>query len=275
LAKIANHIAKKNKFRNVFNLSDPALQDIILADFKVEDIWGIGYQSSMKLHDLGIATAKQLRDTDAKLIRKYCSVLGERIVYELRGISCLSLAAFAEPSKNIRSSRSFGRLLSDYDDIAQALAHYTARACEKLRAQKSRTQGFYVFLRTNRFKMNEDYYSKGLTSSFITPTNDTRLIITQTKKALKTLFRPGLQYKKTGIVLLDLIPDSIEQQDLFSPVNHMKTNQIMHIMDKINKHMGQNALFIAAQGTERSWQVRCDKRSPCYTTNWQELAMVR
>ena len=275
LAKVANHIAKKMSSTGVINLLDPELQTVALANFKVEDIWGIGYQSTLKLHDIGIATALQLRDSDPKFIRKHFSVHGERIVHELRGISCLSLDGFSEPSKNIRSSRAFGHLLTDFEEVAEALAHYTARACEKLRHQGSRAQGIHVFLRTNRFKYNEEYYSKGITYSFAHSSNDTRHIISQAKKCLQRIFRPGLKYKKAGIILLDLIPDTEEQADLFTPIDQTKTKAVMGILDKINARMGGHAIFIAAQGITRSWQTRCDLRSPRYTTDWQELARVK
>jgi DNA polymerase V len=275
LAKIANHLAKKDKTHNVINLLDTSLHDVVLANTKVEEIWGIGRNSSIKLNDLGIYTAKQFRDSDPKFIRKYLSVSGERLLYELRGISCLSLDAFAEPSKNIRSSRSFGRVVTEYDDVAEALAHYASRGAEKLREQGSRAQGIHVFLRSNRFKANEDYYCKGITTSFVTPTSDTRVIITAAKKSLKNIFQAGLRYKKTGIVLLDLIPDTEQQQDFFAADNSAQTDKVMNVLDAINRNWGTKALFIAAQGTEQSWQVRSDLRSPRYTTCWEELANVR
>jgi DNA polymerase V len=280
LAKAANHIAKKNRDLGVFSLCDPDLQNAVLSNFKVEDIWGIGYQSSMKLNDLGIKTAKHFRDSDPKFIRKNFSVMGERLLQELRGVSCLSLAAFSEPSKNIRSSRSFGHYLSSYDEIAEALAHYAARACEKMRAQGSKTQGIHVFLRSNRFKADAHYFNKGINCCFEAPTNDSRLIIAQAKLGLKKIFQPGLEYKKTGIILLDLVAATLEQGDLFaslSPhrVNPEKTDQLMTIIDHINKTYGQQGLFIAAQGTQRAWQGKSNLRTPRYSTHWEELATVR
>lgn len=274
LAKMANHIAKKNKDYGVFNLLDPDLQNAVLANFKVEDIWGVGYQSSIKLNDIGIKTARQFRDSDPKFIRKYFSVMGERLLQELRGISCLSLDAFSEPSKNIRSSRSFGHYLSSFDEIAEALAHYAARACEKMREQSSKTQGIHVFLRTNRFNVDKQYFSKGINFSFATPTNDSRLIITHAKQCLKKIFQPGLEYKKTGIILLDLVDAAVEQGDLFSTTSSIKTEQLMAVLDRINQTYGQQGLFIAAQGTERTWQGKSNLRTPRYSTHWEELATV-
>ncbi len=276
LAKLANLIAKRNKTIGVCNLSDPFLQNKILNETPVGDIWGIGYQSALKARDLGIATAKQFRDSDPKFIRKHFSVYGEKILYELQGRACLSLDSFSEPSKNIRSARSFGKTLTSYDDVAEALSHYTARACEKLREQGSYAQGVHVMLKTNRFNINVDYYSRGLSCAFAHPTQDTCFIIAEAKKALSRIFRPGLYYKKTGVILLDLTQETMNQSDLFySPEKDEKANSRMQLMDNINQRMGSHTVFIAAQGTSRTWQARCDKRSPAYTTQWNELVTAR
>lgn len=275
LAKIANLIAKKNKEHGVINFLDSSLHDVVLNDIKVEDIWGIGRQSSSKLHDLGIYSAKQLRDSDPKFIRKYFSVSCERILYELRGISCLSLDALSEPSKNIRSSRSFGRKVTSFDEVAEALAHFTARACEKLRTQQSCARSICVFLRTNRFSTTDEYYCQSYSTHFVHPTQDTRVIISAAKHCLQKIFRPGFYYKKTGIVLMDLVEESLTQDDLFTASPTKKSAKTMQLLDKINDHWGSNALFFAAEGTTQTWKVRSDLCSPRYTTQWDDLIHVK
>lgn len=275
LAKIANHFAKTNKRINVISLLDESSHDIALAKIHVTEIWRIGRNSSMKLNDLGIYTAKQLRDSDPKFIRKHLSVTGERLLHELRGISCLPLDMFSTASKNIRSARSFGRIIVEYEEIAEALAYYASKAAEKLRKQGSCTQAIHVFLKTNRFNTKEVYYNKGFTASLVTPTNDTRIIIAAAKNALKQIFQPGLKYKKTGIILLDLSPFSTRQHDFFAVDNSAKNDKVMAVLDTANQNWGAKSLFIAAQGIEQSWQVCSDLRSPRYTTCWNELARVK
>ena len=272
LAKMANHVAKKQMKTGVCNLIDQTLTESILNEFKVGDLWGVGYRSAAKYRDLGINTAKQVRDADIKFIRKYFGVMGERLVYELRGISCFTLDDAPEPRKNILSSQSFGRKLSDINEISEALANFAVRAWEKLRDQNSKVSSIYVFLQTS--VQDEKYQTPSTTHTFAVPTHDIRLIVASAKRCLQHIFQPGISYRKTGILLYDLIEEDGEQQDLFTAVDHEKTDKFMDLFDSINNKMGKRVIFLAAQGTDRTWRPRLDKRSPRYTTCWEELARV-
>jgi len=274
LAKMANYLAKKHFKQPVMSLLDPALQENILSRVNVEDIWGISRGRAQRLRRLGIFTAKQLRDAEAKAIRKHLTVIGERMVYELRGTPCLLLEDIVGAKKNIMSSRSFGYLLTTQVDIAAALANYTAHACQKLRQQKSRAQAIGVFLRTNRFCAKDAQYRNEIVYRFVAPTNDTREIIALAKKALSAIYQPGYAYQKVGIILMELVPDTYQQQDLLCQTNYQLSDKLMAVLDNINFKMGKKGLFIAAQGTNRPWLMRCDKRSPRYTTCWDELPRV-
>jgi len=267
LAKVANYQAKKHTITGVFDLSQTETQEKILAQFPVQELWGIGRNLSKTLNLINIHTAKELRDANQKIIRSQFSVVMERMIQELRGISCLPLET-VQARKQIISSRSFGKAISRLSDIEEALSHYTANACLKLRQQNSTANGITVFLNQNI------HHSVHLTYSFPTPSCDTSYIIKMAKKCLQKLFKPGLRYHKTGIILLDLGSRSINQFDLFTDTNNTKSNLIMKTVDTINEKMGKTALFRCAEGTERAWRIRCDKRSPRYTTHWDELVRV-
>lgn len=150
LAKVANNIAKKKTIEGVFDLTDPIVRENILSQFLIEDIWGIGSRFTKRLHKFDIKTAKDLRDADMKLLRSHFSVVMERIIQELRGISCLPLESI-QPRKQIMSSKAFGRPVIELDELEEALSHYAAKACFKMRKQKSLTFGIYVFIHTNYF----------------------------------------------------------------------------------------------------------------------------
>ena len=91
LSKVANHIAKKHTKTGVFDICKRSTQNEILANFPVGSIWGVGRQLSKKLNEMGINTALKLRDVDIVWARKHFTVVGERLVRELRGASCLEL----------------------------------------------------------------------------------------------------------------------------------------------------------------------------------------
>jgi DNA polymerase V len=214
LSKIANHIAKKETTLGVFDLRDEQEREKILARFPVEDIWGIGRKLSKKLTDIGIHTAKDLRDSDPKSLRKVYSVLLERMIYELRGEACIQLEEM-QPKKQIMSSRSFGRPVTNKIELEQAVAHHVTKAAGKLRRQNCRASGLYFFLHTNPYKLNSKQYANSISYRFPEHTNDTGLMIENAMACLNHLYKAGYEYHKCGVMLLDLVPNKILQQDLF------------------------------------------------------------
>lgn len=273
LAKVANHVAKKQADDGVFDIRSQKMQDEILKTLDVEKIWGIAGRWAERLGRIGIEKASELRDASPTIIRKHLSVVGERILRELRGQSCIDLEDI-QPRKNIMSSKSFGTLLTKKEPLEEALANYAARACEKLRKQNSRAQAVYVFVQTNGFRETDKQYSNGLTCALTIPTSDTRIIIEAAKFCLNRIYKHGYRYKKTGIMLLDLIPASLEQKHLFVNFDHRPGDHLMDLVDRINKDHGPDTLFFGAQGVTREWKMRCGLRSPRYTTQWDELLRV-
>jgi len=274
LSKIANHIAKKHSIEGVFSLTDVEIYEKILEKFPVEDIWGIGRQYSKKLKSYGIETAKHLRDADLKTLRRQFSVVVEKIIQELRGISCLPLENIIQPRKQIMSSRSFGRPVTDLAALEEALSHYTANACLKLRSQNSEANGIYVFLHTNLFNKNETQYGNGTSYRFPISSCDTSYIIHIAKICLRRIFKSGYRYQKVGVMLLDLSPKNIHQYDLLSIDENTRKKTLIKAIDRINETLGKNGLFFCAEGIERAWQVRAGMRSPRYTTQWNEIPRV-
>jgi DNA polymerase V len=287
LAKIANQIAKKNLYNlapnHLCDLRDENLQIKVLAQTAVQDVWGIGKGIATKLKTLGIENALQLREADSKQIRKILGVVGERIVYELNGISCLHLEEIA-PRKNILSSKSFGKNVSAKSDLQEAVANYAVRACEKMRQQKTLAQAIHVYIRTNPFSSKPQYCGAG-SISFAAPTDNVVEIIKSALKILEQIYQKNYEYKKAGIMLLDLVKKgeneqiNLFQNDLLSNQNvknfdDKKSEIIQKTLEKINQNFSKNTIFYAIQGTKRSWQMLCNKRSQHYTTNIKEIAKV-
>jgi DNA polymerase V len=172
------------------------------------------------------------------------------------------------------SSKSFGTLLTKKEPLEEALANYAARACEKLRQQNSRAQAVYVFVQTNGFRKTDRQYNNALTCALTVPTSDTRLIISAARLCLSRIYKQGYRYKKTGIMLMDLIPASLEQKHLFAESDPRPGDHLMGVVDRINREHGPDTLFFGAQGVAREWKMRCGSRSPRYTTQWDELLRV-
>ncbi|MFL2626872.1 MAG: Y-family DNA polymerase [Dehalococcoidia bacterium] len=272
LSKIANHVAKKQTESGVFDLRDTDLQEYIMADLPVEELWGISRRWGKTLRSLGISTALQLRNTDPKFIQKKLSVVVERMVYELQGLSCLDLEKQV-PKKSIMSSKSFGTLLDKLEPIEQALSTYAVRACEKLRQQGSKAKSLYIFLQTNPFRVDQHQYRNSLKFEFDLPTSDTAVIIRVAKTLLKQIYKYGYYYHKCGIMLFNLVSEEYQQGHFFTPQDSSR-DSLMKSIDIINESMGRETIFYAAQGVNQNWKMKRNNLSPRYTTNWEELVKV-
>lgn len=277
LAKVANHCAKKDpKHNGVFLMTDPILQEEILQKLPVGEVWGIGRQITETLSRNGIRTAWELRNSDDNWIKKRLSVTGLRTVWELRGISCLQLEEVDLPKKSIICSRSFGRPVSELHELEEAVAAYMARAAEKARLQDSVAGFIQVFLMTSKHQPGSFY---GNRAQVVLPqsTSYTPELIHYAKQALKSLFVPGLAYKKTGVLLGGLEPASAFQPDLFCAQGGAleKQRAVMELMDKTNKNFGRKVLRMAAEGTTQDWKARSGSCSPHFTTRWDELLTLQ
>lgn len=275
LAKVANHVAKKQTQQHIFGLLDKSTARRILASFAVEDLWGVGRRWAEQLQRLGVVTAWELSQLPAKRIRQHFSVVMERIVLELSGTVCLELEA-PSAREQIVVSRSFGKPVTSLEELREAAGCYAARACEKLRRQGSVAGIIDVFLMTNAFA-NQPYYSQAAQFSCPVPTDDTRIVLQKVGEGLAAIFREGLAYKKVGVRLYRLTNKQQQQMDLLaapSSANASRAADLMAIVDDINQTFGKNSLFYAVQGVERDWQMRRQFCSPSYTTNWQQLLKV-
>ncbi len=273
LAKMANAIAKQQKLSGVFSLIQAKNRHHYFSNFPASDIWGIGKKTTRFLNDNNILTVQDLLQRPVKWLRQQLSVGIEKTIYELQGISCLTLEDVIT-KKAIQSSRSFGKPVTTLDDLSEALSAYAANAAEKLRLQKGLAQGICIYISTSRFAEKTDYYARQRTFMFTKPTQDTREITQCAICLLKTIFSPSYSYKKCGIVLLDILPQTHQQEDIFSSASNQKNKHIMQTLDAINHKYGKNLVHLAAEGFNKSWQTRSSKRSPNYTTQWSELAVA-
>ncbi|MFQ5452796.1 MAG: Y-family DNA polymerase [Candidatus Zixiibacteriota bacterium] len=276
LAKIANRLAKKSeRTRGVLNLVDSPYLDQALERIYVWDVWGIGRQHGKRLVDKGIINARQLRDIDDKVIRKQMGIVGVRLVHELRGISCLQLETCPQPRKGVVSSRSFGRAVVLLSEIKESVAAHVTNAAARLRSQNLAAKLLTVFLLTNRFKKDEAQYNKSIIIRLPTATSNTAELIHYAMHGTDKIFKEGYRYKKAGVMLDELIPDDQVQATLFDYQNVQRDKKLMRTLDLVNNLMGSGTLKYAAQGCTQPWKMKCELRTPRYTTSWKELTEVK
>jgi len=278
-AKMANHIAKKSKkLQGVFNLErlTPEQEARVLSKIEVGNVWGVGRKISDRLSLMGIFTVRDLQCCDPEDIRQRVSVVLARTVAELQGVSCLDMEDVSPPKQQIMVSRSFGELVTRYQDLQQAVVHYTTRAAEKLRGERAMAHTLMVFARSNPFRDQDIQYTGSRVIPLATPTQDTRKLIAAALEGLENLYVPGIKYKKAGIMLTDLVDEAIQQEDLFSASDSDNSKCLMHVVDAINKQHGRDTVFIAATGTDhKRWRMRTDLRSPAYLSQWGQISITK
>lgn len=274
LAKAANRIVKTHPLhKGVLDFSSLPSPDDYLAMIDIGDVWGVGQQYAKMLGARGITNALKLKNTDLKWIRKHMTITGERLVLELNGISCLALEEAPPSKKSIICSRSFGQKITKKTDLAEALASFSARACEKLRRQHSVAGKIEIFVQTSSF---QGPYQADSAIASLPYTSDTRPFVRSTQKLLDEIFVPGLAYKKAGVMLLDIRSEDMAQEDLFTPSDKTTFNPaLMQAMDRINTTWGSGTVSLAAEGLRKAWKMKQNLISKRYTTCWEEIAVCR
>jgi len=277
LAKLANHCAKKMpEFNGVCDLNalaPHALQQL-LSRIDVGEIWGVGRRLAVRLHELGIHTVWDLRQSEPEYLRALFSVVMEKTVRELNGMMCLELEEIATARKQILSSRSFGHTVNDYDSLAQSITLYMSRAAEKLRAQYSCAGAVYVYIRTSPFKQDMPQYSNGMTIPLAQPSDDTRILVQTALWGLRQIYRPNYAYAKAGVMLSELVDTHRIQHDLFSASTKSKSDALMMMLDRINQKLGRESIKLASEGFLRPWKMKQANKSKGYTTDWDGTLCV-
>jgi DNA polymerase V len=274
LAKIAQRFAKKRpEAQGVFDLTDPSEQTRVLDDIPVDDVWGIGQAYSKLLKEAGINTARKLRDADRRWIRQRMTVVGARIVEELRGIRCLSLEQCPQQKKSVTCSRSFGVLVTSLDDLRDAVALYTSRVAERLRRARLAASVVTVFVSTDRFSV-EPQYSNTITHELASPTDTTGELLEWTLKGLERIYRPKFKYKKAGVMLNHLVRADQLSRRMFGNATFERSRSLSKAIDEINKRHGRDTIRFGVARPDGMWKTKFLRRSARYTTCLNEVLYI-
>ena len=278
LSKIANHLAKKDELgTQVVELLDRRQIEIALKVLEVGDIWGIGSRISKFLQSNSIQTAYDLYSSDPRWVRQHLGVVGERTFRELHGEMCFPIIESPEAKKQCRVSRSFESYVENFKELEQRIISYATRASEKIRSDQLQAKRITVFIRSNKFnKKNQPYYGDK-TYSFISPTNDLFEIVRLAVEALSSIYKPGIKYKKAGVLLSDLSSEGIYNRDLFfqrSENDLLKKMRVNRVFDRLNIRYGSGTICIAKENYEKFYLTRRKNLSPAYTSNFYDLPVV-
>lgn len=279
LAKLANRLAKKNKIRTECVVVLDSDEKIIeaLRGTPVGDIWGVGWRYAEKLGTWGIYDALQLRNVSEEFARVYFGgVVGARLIRELRGIISREMEDELVTKKMIATTRMFGSPVDDIESIKEAVATYTSRAAEKLRRQHSAAKKIHVFVVTKNEDHNTDWRGATNAETFTLPaaTSFTNELIKPAVELVDKLYKKGTLYKKAGVMLSGIVPDTSIQGNLFLSESKNCERKLMDMIDNVNFSQRDDVLKFAASGTDRNWKMQQNFISPRYTTRWDELYEV-
>ena len=283
LSKVANRLAKKSKLLTgcVVILNDTKKIQAALQSTPIDDVWGIGYSYSEKLKTYGINTAYALSIKDLSWGKRFLGgVPGMKLIRELKGMHSHDMQTPRTSKKMIATTRMFGRTVSEWQEIEEALATYATRTAEKLRRQHSAAYGVSVFLlkKTPHPTDMSHYHHGRQVSGYVkldNPSNLTPDIIKAVVALGKSLFEQGEWYKKAGVILSDFVPDNALQTNLFVAPKDQNRKKLMNVIDNMNAAFRDDILKFATSGTQKNWKMRSERRSKRYTTRWDELCLVR
>jgi DNA polymerase V len=283
LSKVANRLAKKSKLLTgcVVILNDTKKIQAALQSTPIDDVWGIGYSYSEKLKTYGINTAYALSIKDLSWGKRFLGgVPGMKLIRELKGMHSHDMQTPRTSKKMIATTRMFGRTVSEWQEIEEALATYATRTAEKLRRQHSAAYGVSVFLLKKTPPQTDisHYHHGRQVSGYVkldNPSNLTPDIIKAVVALGKSLFEQGELYKKAGVILSDFVPDNALQTNLFVAPREQNRKKLMNVIDNMNAAFRDDILKFATSGTQKNWKMRSERRSKRYTTRWDELCLVR
>ena len=277
LAKIGSKFAKQYKgYRSVCLIDNEEKRRKALALFELADVWGIGKQTLAKLNYLGIRTPLEFAYKKESWVRSHFTKPGLQTWKELNGIPCIDTSEVAQ-RQTICTSRSFGNLVTDYDALQASVASFAASCANKLRGQHSLTSAVTVFVSSNRFREDLPQYSNGQTRVLLLPTSDSIEITQAALAVLKEIYREGISYKKTGVILGDITDASYIQQNLFDEVkNRTERMQLMKRIDALNHRFGLRKIHLAVEGEEKqAWHAKSEFRSGNYLSDLKEILTIQ
>ncbi len=300
LAKIASHFAKKYRgYRGVCVIDSEQKRMKALELTPVEDVWGVGRKNAVKMHDAGVITAADFVARPEQWVERHFAIPGVRTWKELQGIGCLE-EELPEKRKSICTSRSFADMISDEDEIAVKVADFAAHCARKLREEGTAAYQVTAFLRTNRFREDLDQYCPQATVTLPVAANSTQEIVTAALKAFRTVFRPGFNYKKAGVVVDQIVDRDEVQGVIFGFDEDMRHRQdiLSSVMDAVNENRrlpadqdrtagqerparrghrsGRDVICLASQHLGHFADgIRSEHRSRRYSTDFSEIMEIR
>ncbi len=275
LSKVANKIARKypKETNGVYVIDSEEKRIKALQWTPIEKVWGIGHGLQKKLKATGCIKAYDFTQLDSEWVRKKFSIVVWRLQQDLLGKSSIELEEHTN-KKAIATTRSFESTYNKIEDIKERVATFAVNCAEKLRKQNCSCHMIIVILRSHKYGGNVQQYRASKTVILPHPTNSSLVISKSAIEAVKAIYKPGIQYKKAGVIITGLVPEDNFQLNLFSKENP-KHKSLMTAIDAMNTKYKSDKIKLGNQDLDRTWKMRQDRLSPKYTTNINDIIVVK
>ena len=288
LAKMASHFAKKYQgYRHCCMIDSDEKRIKALKLYPIDEVWGIGRRYAARLEALGVKTAYDFAEHNQTWVKAtFNNIVIERTWRELNGEDCVPNEEMAK-KKSICTSRSFNGMITDLDGLRTHVSNYAARCAEKLRQQGTVASIVGVFLNTNAFREDLPQYWNFQEMRLVTPSSSTITIVKAANEVLQKLYRQGYHYKKAGVIVMGIGPNSPIQQDLFdiNAEQFEKMKRLDAVIDRINKVNGTETLVLGSQQyTQKDGKgkanvfanaIKHDFKSKNPTTRWSDIIILK
>lgn len=276
LAKVASKFAKKYKgYHGVCMIDTDEKRRKALSMFDLADVWGIGGRTFEKLTALGVTTPLQFADKPGDWVHKHFHKPGYQTWLELNGTSCISTEEI-QKRQSISTSRSFGEMISSKEDLKASVASFAASCCNTLRAQESSAGCVSVYACSNRFREDLPQYYNMATKKLSIPSSDTLEITAAAMELVDRIYRPGILFKKSGIILSDIVPGCCHHI-LFDTVEKREERvELSKTLDRMNQKYGIRTVRLAVAGSEHEiWKNKKEHLTPNYLTDIDQIMTVQ
>lgn len=255
LAKIASHVAKKDKnnAERVKGLTDADEINQVLNRINFDDVWGIGRRLNAKLLSCGIDTAGKFIMLPQSYLQRIGNINLVRTQQELKGIDCITINSVDIVHKSIMNSRTFGHVISKKQDIADAIISFAQSCARQLRQEGSAAQVVTVYIRGDHFRQDLPFYSNSCSVRLPSHTASAMDIAKHALTAFNNIYRENFTYRKAGVMVSDIKNDDELQLDLFNGENDVRQAKLMTAIDKINNRYGKKQIVLAPTLTRGDW----------------------
>ena len=215
---------------------------LYLAKLPVEKVWGIGPQTTAYLQKQGIRTALDFARKAEAWVKKWLTKPHYEIWQELNGHFVYPLETQEKHSyQTISKMKTFRPSSKNKEFVFAQLSRNIENACIKARRYGLLAKGVVIFLRTQQFN------HMGTEVMLSRPTAFPNDIVSLVKGPFEKIYKNGLTYRATCVVLVKLEEDREGQTDLFDdPVRIEHERRLYEGVDAIDKKFGKHTIYLGS-----------------------------